>query len=333
MRMFGGFNRQFSFYREMPFVAYIVPAESMRMFRNIKTQKSKAQKLRDQQRMQQFLERKSVCAVMPFSDITNEELSKFMPKFRNPDYDPVKECMLGSLETAWDKNDALKDEICKLNEENEELNLQLSEEKSRNQALENTHVTNDMQIKQLQCDIIEEQVKCATLQRDIEELREVLKREQCVNIGHKSHILSLEAQITELNKSSKPVTDLKPVSADVAKYGMYGKRSNPPIVFKDQKATKMNMCRKCGRTDGHPPARCKANTNECLNCSTRGHFTKMCEKECIRCGSKKSHATIPCPADSVICKLCRVRGHFANTKQCEMYRIAISYENKKFNYA
>ena len=134
--------------------------------------------------MQQFLERKSVCAVMPFIDISNEELSKFMPKFRNPDYDPVKECMLDSLETAWDKNDALKDKICKLKEENEELNLQLSEEKSRNQALENAHVTNDMQIKQLQCDMIEEQVKCVTLQRDIEELREVLKREQCVNIGH-----------------------------------------------------------------------------------------------------------------------------------------------------
>ena len=116
MQMFGGFDRQFSFYREMPFVAYIVPVESTRMFRNIKTQKSKAQKLRDQQRMQHFLERKSVCAVMPFSDISNEELSKFMPKFHNTDYDPVKECMLGSLETAWDKNDALKDEICKLKE-------------------------------------------------------------------------------------------------------------------------------------------------------------------------------------------------------------------------
>ena len=160
----------------------------------------------------------------------------------------------------------------------------------------------------------------------------MLKREQCVNIGHKSHILSLEAQITELNKSSKPVTDLKPVSADVAKYGMYGRRSNPPIVFVDQKATKMNMCRKCGRSDGHSPARCKANNNECLNCSTMGHFTKMCEKECIRCGSKNTHAT-PCPAVSVICKLCRVRGLFANTKQCEMYRIAVSNKNKKFNYA
>ena len=157
MRMFGGFNRQFSFYRDMQFVAYIVPVESTCMFRNIKKQKSKAQKLRDQQRMQHFLERKSVCVVMPFSDISNEELSKLMPKFNNnSDYDPVKECMLDSLETAWEKNDMLKEEICKLKDDNEELMLKLSEEQSRNQELEDTHLTDDMQIKQLQCDIIQE---------------------------------------------------------------------------------------------------------------------------------------------------------------------------------
>ena len=329
MRMFGGFNRQFNFYRDMQFVAYIVPAESTRMFRNIKTQKSKAQKLRDQQRMQQFLERKSVCAVMPFSDISNEELSKFMPKFHNPDYDPVKECMLGSLETAWDKNDALKDEICKLKDEHEELMLKLSEEQSRNQELEDTHLTDDMQIKQLQCDIIQEQLKCATVQKDIEELKEVLIREKCVNMGHKSHILSQEAQITELKKSSKPVSDLKSESADVTKFGMYAKRSYPPIVFEDPNATTKKMCRQCGRSDGHPPARCEANDVACLNCRTYGHLTKMCENECLACGTKKTHATRPCPAVSAMCKLCRVRGHFANTKQCEMHRFG---SNRNKNY-
>ena len=273
MRMFGGFNRQFIFYRDMPFVAYIVPVESTRMFRNIKTQKSKAQKLRDQQRMQHFLERKSVCAVMPFSDNSNEELSKFMPKFNNnSDYDPVKECMLDSLETAWEKNDTLKEEICKLKDDNEELMLKLSEEQSRNQELEDTHLTDDMQIKELQCDIIQEQLKCATVQKDKEELKEVLIREKCVNMGHKSHILSLEAQITELKKSTKPVAGLKPESAEVAKFGMYAIRSYPPIVFEDPNATTKKMCRQCGRSDGHPPARCKANNVVCLNCRTYGRM-------------------------------------------------------------
>ena len=157
----------------------------------------------------------------------------------------------------------------------------------------------------------------------------MLIREKCVNMGHKSHILSLEAQITELKKSTKPVADLKPESADVAKFGMYAKRSYPPIVFEDPNATTKKMCRQCGRSDGHPPARCEANNVVCLNCRTYGHLTKMCENECLACGSKKTHATRPCPAVSAMCKLCRVRGHFANTKQCEMHRFG---SNRNKNY-
>ena len=290
-RQFGGFHRYFIEYRDIPFVAYIVPVESTLMLRNSRKQKSKAQKLRDHQRRQRFIESKSICAAMPFYDISNEELSKLVPKcHNNSEYDPIKEAMLDSLDTAFAEIDKLEGEIRELKENNKMLHSQLSEEENQNQELQNFLSSDNGQIQQLQYDLEQEQMECFMYKEDMKSQGQELKREQSVNTKNISYILSLEKEINDLVKF---------------KHGIEVSQVNDK-----------QKCRKCGHKDGHPSRGCEAYKVVCRNCTKRGHFTKCCEWSCPTCGSEEWHATLQCPALSVICELCRVRGHLPKTKKC-----------------
>ena len=293
-RQFRMFHGQFSDYRETPFVAYIIPVVNPTKLHHFEKQKSKAQKLRDQRRRQRFLESKSVCAAMPFCDVSNDELSKIMPKLSahtcDSNQDSVEVTKLQIfLETALTTVDQLQVENRKL-QDNEFLNSRLSEEQIRNRTLEKKLLSETEQIQKLQYEIERERQRCCIYQEDMQSQTEELEREKLQNIQHEGYILSLEADINELVRYKRQLE-----------------------VFKAKESQK---CRKCGRIDGHSLGECDANKVVCRNCRKRGHLTKFCEFVCRTCGMEEFHPAKQCPALSATCMLCRVRGHPQKTKAC-----------------
>ena len=75
-------------YSQNPLVFCVILDTSM----NITKHKSASQKRRDEQRRELFNSRKSVCVSMPFSDLSNNDLAKVMPKHFpcKPDTDMIR---------------------------------------------------------------------------------------------------------------------------------------------------------------------------------------------------------------------------------------------------
>ncbi|MEW8545340.1 MAG: hypothetical protein AB2693_17600, partial [Candidatus Thiodiazotropha sp.] len=182
----------------VPTVCYLMPMSAASEWKPQKRTKSKAQILRDQKRRQQFIENKTVCSAMPFSELSNEELTKLMPKSLCQVPSECTDCLI--FESAY--KFTVK-EVNLLQEENKELKASISSlqclisaeqtrlRKEERQALLSAEETEKLRkaltdekekTQQLEYELEREKQRCCIYQEDIQAQTKQLEQKQVENV-------------------------------------------------------------------------------------------------------------------------------------------------------
>ena len=271
--------------------------------RNITKHKSASQKRRDEQRRELFNSRKSVCVSMPFSDLSNNDLAKVMPKHFpcKRDTDMIR---ASNLDPKSSKINKLTSDLEQTQTTIVRLENTLAEERKSLRIAEEQAVLSTEQITKLRAE-----VNMATA---LKEMREETIEE--IKTNNSSLKQQLDASLRECHGLTlESEHKLKLQNQEIIQKLIRIQELEKQLHDKDSSLN----CTKCGESECSPN-NCAALFNICKNCSKRGHFTKLCNFICATCGDVEFHRREHCRAVaySSKCQACGIQGHFQGTKAC-----------------
>ena len=287
-----------------------------------KQRKSQRQKQRDQKRLHDFIERKSVCSLFPFSSVNNQEIQNMIP--RQPSFIP--KIIEQQAVSQSNKIAELQEESKQLTVMIEHLRDSVTNEKRKSSDIENENSVLNMEISKvqgrlqdaenvilnLQCNYNLEQNKLRGAETEILKLKQEiiqggnqqkdiwnLKEEMCCKFDreiennerirkeHSKEVKGLKAEIRIL-KSQVPSSDSIQVNCNQSATNVATINGTSGI-----KCSKSNKKASKGTVHQHSPPR------------TTDHGL-----QCHRCGSLYSHhQPNQCPAKNFLCGYCSKRGH------------------------
>ena len=258
-------------YSQSPLVFCVILDTS----RNITKHKSASQKRRDEQRRELFNSRKSVCVSMPFSDLSNNDLEKVMPKHfpRKRDTDMIR---ASNLDPKSSKINKLTSDLEQTQTTIVRLENTLAEERKSLRIAEEQAVLSTEQITKLRAEVNMATALKEMREETIEELKtnnSSLKQQLDASL-RECHGLTLESE-----------HKLKLQNQEIIQKLIRIQELEKQLHDKDSSLN----CTKCGESECSPN-NCAALFNICKNCSKRGHFTKLCNFICATCGDVRRMA-------------------------------------------
>ena len=288
--------------------------------------KSQRQKQRDQKRLHDFIERKSVCSLFPFSTVDNQEiqnmitrqqpslvLSKIVHKDTECQFHKIKE-LQEEIKQLHLTTDHLRDSILDERRKQSELEKQNSylktevikgQEKLKNAQNVISNLNCDIQNlktevlvgenKQKEISILKEEM-CNKFNREIEN-NERIRKEYCKEVKElKAEIRNLKLQVSSID--SKQVNTKQITVSGAAHNGISSTKYTEHFNEKASRGqiqqrlspstTYQNIrCHRCESLySAHQPNQCPARNFVCGYCSKRGHHTLNCLQVCRGCGAK-----------------------------------------------
>ena len=323
-----------------------------------KQRKSQRQKQRDQKRLHDFIERKSVCSLFPFSSVNNQEIQNMIP--RQPSFIPK----IIEQQAVSQSN-----KIAELQEENKQLTVMIehlrdsvTNEKRKSSDIENENSVLNMEISKvqgrlqdaenvilnLQCNYNLEQNKLRGAETEILKLKQEiiqggnqqkdiwnLKEEMCCKFDreiennerirkeHSKEVKGLKAEIRIL-KSQVPSSDSIQVNCNQSATNVATINGTSGI-----KCSKSNKKASKGTVHQHSPPRTTDHGLQCHRCGSlySHHQPNQCPAKNFLCGycSKRGHHTLNCLQ---VCKGCGVKGRlYHRIEDCTAQNMNCAYCN------
>jgi len=246
-------------------------------------QKSVKKQQRDIRRLLEFRERKTLCANLPFYELTNVVFSRFV---RRSQYNStVNVC---SVMCAENPVVSSMRQISSLQEENQilqakiaELNDTVDQEQKRRQSAEN-----DIAVS-LQNATEKRQSELTKKERELDSVSDKNTRLYCTNMNQMTEIESLKEKEDELLSHRKKLYDLVLKLIDLE-----GTAADKILTIGEEfenvtdqfyggcwsdAPSRRRPCRNCGSSNNHHPADCLAKGNVCSICNKSNHFTALCK--------------------------------------------------------
>lgn len=295
-----------------------------------KKTKSQKQKQRDQDRLDKFIERKSVCALFPFNTLENEHIISMIPRH---------------TPNAISKK--FKQDTNKINELQQEINSLKATVSTLQQSLSQEHIkfkSSETKISNLQEDILLEQNKRKEkqdmfhsleqeiqnkLDREIENNERIRQDFSEKEKGYKKEIRNLKAQLSnsELQEVTSEQYTVKRNSVAASSNTSRKMKAKHKNEKSSKGGSQQNLspviisqhlqCHRCGNACLNLTehlSECPAKDFKCENCSKIGHHTINCLHVCKGCGAKGRlfHKLEDCVAQSMNCAYCNAQGHLAH---------------------
>ena len=321
------YNRKFS-NQVLPLVFYLtLPTVSCSRIpeRGIHKQtKSQKQKLRDTTRLNNFIERKSVCSLLPFYALDNEEIQNMIPRHQpssvshktiQKDAESQSKIILELQEeikqlhlTTVHLRDSILNERNKYNElekENSYLKTEVFKGEEKLRDAENV-------ISNLHCDIDIQQSKLKTAESEILNLKkEVLfgeNKQREISILKEEMFNKFNREIENNERIRKEYSiEVKGLKAEIRNLKSQVPSSDSVQVNGNQSATNL------ATINGTSGIKCSKSNKKASKGTVHQHSrsrTTDCDLQCHRCGSLYSrHQPNQCPAKNFLCGYCSKRGH------------------------
>ena len=291
-----------------------------------KQRKSQRQKQRDQKRLHDFIERKSVCSLFPFSAVDNHEIQNMIPQ-QQLSFGPSK-TIKKDAECQFNKIMELQEEIKQLHLTTDHLRESILDERRKQSELEKQNSYLKTEVIKGQEKLKDAQTVISNLNCDIQNLKtevlvgenkqneiSILKDEMCNKFNReidnnerirkeyskevkelKAEIRNLKLQVSSCN--SKQVNTKQITVSGAAHNGTsstkyiehFNEKASRGQIHQHLSPTTTNQGLHCHRCESlysaHQPNQCPARNFVCGYCSKRGHHTLNCLQVCRGCGAK-----------------------------------------------
>ena len=300
--------------------------DSIRNSQNIKRTRSKKKQQRDQDRLDTFRERKTICSLFPFSSLDDDEFRELMKRPILIHIQCSENCKT-KLEELQVEND-----LWGLNYGDLQDNFEISQ---KNLKLAQN------EISKLNAMLREEQANIRTLQKKLDtenylcreklqEKAELLDKEKehrkYLEDQHSQEVHTLKKEISCLkleldNYKAKPTPTEYYLGTHKPKKKQshaHKKGNSSPNEKKERTTAVMSHqspgCFKCGSKSPHTASQCPAKNFRCDFCSRQGHHSYSCMDRCGVCGNNKldhphSNFSERCFMRFQNCGYCHVKGH------------------------
>ena len=300
--------------------------DSIRNCQNFKKTRSKKKQQRDQDRLDTFRERKTVCSLFPFSSVDDDEFCELMKRPILVHIQCSENCKT-KLEELQVEND-----LWGLNYGDLQDNFEISQKHLKLAQNE---------ISKLNDRLREEQANIRTLQKKLDtqnylckeklqEKAELLDKEKehrkYLEDQHSQEVHTLKKEISCLkleldNYKAKPTPTEYYLGTHKPKKKQsqaHKKGNSSPNEKKERTTAVMSHqspgCFKCGSKSPHTASQCPAKNFRCDFCSRQGHHSYSCMDRCGVCGNNKldhphSNFSERCFMRFQNCGYCHVKGH------------------------
>ena len=307
--------------------------DSIRNSQNIIRTRSKKKQQRDQDRLDTFRERKTVCSLFPFSSVDDDEFREMMKRPILVHIQCSENCKT-KLEELQVENDlwGLNYGDLKDNFEISQTNLKLAQ--NRISKLNDMLREEQANIRTLQKKLDTENYLCKEkLQEKVELLDKEKEQKKYLEDQHRQEVYKLKNEISCLKielenyKAKPPPTESylgthkpKKKQSQAHKKGNLHVDTSSSNEKKESTTAVMSHqspgCFKCGSKSPHTASQCPAKNFRCDFCSRKGHHSYSCMSRCGVCGDfKLDHAhsdfSDRCFLRFHNCDYCHVMGHLS----------------------
>ena len=282
--------------------------DSFKNGQNIKRTKSRKKQQRDHDRLNTFRERKTVCSLLPFSSVDDDEFRELTKRPILVHIQCSENCQT-KLEELQVENDLwglnygdLKDnfEISQKNlklaqNEISKLNDRLREEQANIRTLQKKLDTENYLCKeklQEKAELLDKEKEHRKYLEDQHSQKvHTLKQEiSCLKLeldNYKAKPPLTESYLRTHKPKKKPSQAHKKGNLHVENSSSNEKKERTTAVMSHQKPG----CFKCGSKSQHTASQCPAKNFRCEKCNQLGHYSYSCMDICHICGdSKVEHA-------------------------------------------